>query len=162
MTKRPSGVYFPTILFDSKAYKSLTLQQTRIFTEFLLKRQFPNKSARKNKKYTGSHTDLITNNGKITFSFKEAEGRGFTRPTFMTAIDKLIEVGLIDIAKQGHGGVPKEGKITGECTMYKLSDRWENYGNENFEVRERKKDSRKGRGWARYHARKNQQPMAKD
>jgi hypothetical protein len=152
---RSVGIYYPTKLLDSKAYKTLTLQQTRIFHEFLLKRQFSQKGKQR-KKYTGSFTENVTNNGKITFSYKEAENFGFTRPTYRTAIDQYLKVGLVDITKQGHGGIPKDGKITGECTEFAISDRWEKYGTPDFKKRTRTKDNRQGRGWAAYHAKKKQ------
>jgi len=151
---RSVGVYYPTKLLDSKAYNSLTLKQIKIFTEFLLKRQFQTKGKKHKKSYSGSFTDLITNNGKITFSYKEAEKYGFTRPTFRAAIDKLVEVGLIDIIKQGFGGIPKDGKITGECSLYAISERWINYGTPEFIEAKRNKDKRQGRGWSAYHAKK--------
>jgi len=159
---RSQGIYLPRNLLDSKAFNSLTLQQIKIYLEFLSKRQFSTKDKKRKKAYTGSFTENITNNGKITFSYKEAEKLGYTRPTFRTAIDRYLEVGLIDITKQGHGGIPKDGKITGECTLYAISERWLNYGNANFKEAHRAKDSRTGRGWSAYHAKKKRPHMVKD
>ena len=89
------------------------------------------------------------NNGHITFTYAEAEKLGYPRPTFRRAIDKLIEVGLIDLTYQGQGGyVSDNGEVLGESSLYGMSDRWQDYGTDNFVMKERKKDTRKGRGWA--------------
>jgi len=145
---RSQGVYLPSKLFDSGSYKSLTKAQMRIFYEFMLKRKF---ASRKRKGLPS-----VLNNGNITFSYGEAEKLGYPRHTFRRAIDKMVEVGLIDITRQGQGGcVLKDGTIIGEYSLYGLSERWEKYDTEDFVKKKRKKDNRKGRGWAVYHARKN-------
>ena len=136
-------------LFDSKAYKSLTKAEMRIYFEFLLKRRFGKRKKKDRKQH------IIINNGEITFTYAEAERLGYPRPTFLRAIDKLIDVGLIDITYQGIGGMVSEnGKIKGEPTLFAISERWKDYGTENFVKKKRKKDTRKGRGWAVYHERK--------
>ena len=92
------------------------------------------------------------NNGQITFTYAEAVKYGFPRPTFRRAIDKLVNVGLIDITYQGQGGlVSDNGEILGESSLYAISERWEDYGTKDFIEKPRKKDDRKGRGWAAYH-----------
>lgn len=144
---RSKGAYLETGLIESKAFKSLTKAEILIYFEFLLKRQF-GKYSKKNP------NKAITNNGKIIFTYREAEKLGFPRPTFRRAIDKFIETGLVDLAKQGHGGIPKNGKITGESNEYAVSERWKLYGADNFKIETRKKDTRAGRGWAAYHAKK--------
>lgn len=142
---RAHGVYLESKLFDSKAFKSLTRAQMRIFYEFMLKRRF-GKRSRKGRK---QQEHIIMNNGHITFTYAEAEKLGYPRPTFRRAIDKLIEVGLIDLTYQGQGGyVSDNGKVSGESSLYGMSDRWKDYGNDSFVVKKREKDTRKGRGWA--------------
>ena len=74
----------------------------------------------------------ITNNGKIQFTYDEAEKYGISRGTFVIVIDKLIEVGLIDISKQGSG-------LHKDVSLYAISDRWEKYGTPEFEKQARKK-----------------------
>ena len=116
-------------------------------------RKFGSQKQGKPGKRTGK---IILNNGQITFSYAEAEKLGYPRPTFRRAIDKFVDVGLVDITHQGQGGnVGKNGKITGECSLYAISERWMDYGTQRFEKRFRKKDTRKGRGWAVYHEKKS-------
>jgi hypothetical protein len=151
---RAHGVYLESKLFDSEAYKSLTKAQMRIFYEFMLKRKFGRQG--KGKKKTGA---IIMNNGEITFTYAEAEKLGYPKRTFNLAIDKLIEVGLIDLHYQGQGGyVLETGKVSGESSLYGISDRWQNYGKDNFVFKKRKKDTRKGRGWTAYHEKKKTEP----
>ncbi len=68
----------------------------------------------------------ITNNGEITFSYKQARDKfGITKPRFARAIDQLIEKGFIDIAQSGMG-------IRRLSTLYSISDRWKLYGKQGF------------------------------
>jgi len=148
------GVYIEADLFLSKAYSELTKLEMRIYFHFLLKRKFGSQKQGKPGKRTGK---IIVNNGQITFSYAEAEKLGYPRVTFRRAIDKLVNVGLIDITKQGLGGhVGKGGRISGESSLYAISERWIDYGTDNFTKKTRQKDNRKGRGWAVYHERKLQ------
>ncbi len=76
-----------------------------------------------------------TNNGEIQFSYDEGDWKWtFTRRRFRDMLDKLIEVGFIDIAHQGSGlgGV-------GDWTKYRISERWRNYGTPEFITRKRTK-----------------------
>ena len=78
----------------------------------------------------------MTNNGEIVFPYKEAK-KTFKIPksSFARAIDKLIEYGFIDIAHLGGG-------LIGDCTKYSISNRWRNYGTDNFVKKKRPKDKR--------------------
>jgi len=152
---RARGVYIETEMFGSKAYKLLTKKDMRIYFEFLLKRRFREYKGKKGK--SKKRWDIV-NNGIITFTYAEAERLGYPRPTFQRALDKLISVGLIDITYQGIGGMVSEnGKIKGEPSLFAISERWKDYGTDNFVKKKRKKDTRKGRGWAVYHARKRKE-----
>ncbi len=151
---RAHGAYIERELFDSEAYKSLTKAEMRIYFEFLLKRRFGQTRGGKKKR----QGPIIVNNGEITFTYTEAEKLGYPRPTFLRALDKLIGVGLIDITCQGTGGIVLEnGKIKGEATLFGIYERWKDYGTDNFVVKRREKDTRKGRGWAVYHERKRKE-----
>jgi len=146
------GAYIEKQLFKSKAYQSLTRAEERIYFYFLLKRKFGKYKGKPGKR----PNKIITNNGQITFTYAEAEKYGYPRATFRRAIDKLVSVGLIDIIYQGQGGlVSDNGEIIGESSLYAVSERWEHYGADHFEEQTRKKDTRKGRGWALYWERKN-------
>jgi len=140
----------PPLFSEIEKQISLTKAQMRIFYEFMLKRRF-GQLPKKGRKQQGN---IIVNNGHITFTYAEAEKLGYPRSTFNRAIDKLIEVGLIDLTYQGQGGhVGKDGKITGERSLYAISERWMDYGTDRFNKRKRRKDTRKGRGWSVYHER---------
>ena len=151
---RAHGVYLESKLFDSKAYKSLTKAQMRIHYEFMLKRRFGKRLKGKRGNKQGKNVPML-NDGKITFTYAEAERLGYPRPTFNRAIDKLIEVGLIDLTYQGQGGLVSEtGEVLGESSLYGISERWQDYGTKYFVEQKREKDNRKGRGWAAYHEQK--------
>ena len=130
----------------------------RIFYEFMLKRRFGSQRKGKKKK-TGA---IVLNNGQIGFSYPEADRLGYPCSTFHKAIDKLIEVGLIDVHYQGQGGILTDtGDILGESSLYGISERWKDYGKDNFVVKKRKVDTRKDRGWSAYHSNKNKSPHSK-
>ena len=151
------GAYIERELFELKAFQELTRAELHIYFRFLLKRKFVTRKGKQGKT-TGK---VITNNGIITFSYAEAEKYGFPRATFRRAIDKLIEVGLIDLTHQGEGGcVGPDGKVRGDCSMYAINERWRDYGTSNFKEQQRKKDNRKGRGWAVYWERKKQNQVS--
>ena len=76
---------------------------------------------------------IITNNGEIQFTYDEAwEKWGIKSGKFTRAIDDLIRVGLIDIAKSGLG-------LKKDKSLYAISNRWEKYGTDEFVVKERPK-----------------------
>lgn len=148
---RSHGAYIESELFDSEPYRLLTKIEMRIYFDFLLKRKF----GKLQKKQGKRQNKFITNNGQITFTYAEAERLGYPRITFQRSIDKFIKVGLIDITHQGTGGmISDDGKVSGEATLYSISERWKDYGTDRFIEKERQKDTRKGRGWAVYHERK--------
>ena len=69
---------------------------------------------------------VITNNGLIVFTSKEAEKKwGISDYKFRKAIKNLVEVGLLDIAKPGGGSRKKR-------TLYAISERWKLYGTDDF------------------------------
>ena len=66
----------------------------------------------------------------ITFS--HAEGQELmSKNRFIKAIDNLIELGFITLIRH----LPQSKQIT----IYGLSDRWQNYGQENFKTETRPK-----------------------
>lgn len=114
----------------SKAFLALkTAAACQVFMIFLTKcvpKQIDGKPNRRDGWY-------IANNGEIQFSYIEAEQKwGIKSGKFKRAIDDLIRVGLIDIAKTGFG-------LHKDCTLYAISDRWEQYGTDEFVVKERPK-----------------------
>ena len=76
---------------------------------------------------------LISNNGELEFTYAEAQNQyGFTEGKFLRAIDDLLRVGLIDIAKSGFG-------LRKDKTLYSISTRWRKYGTDEFKREERSK-----------------------
>lgn len=66
------------------------------------------------------------NNGKIVFTYKEAQERyGISAASFRTGIDQLTERGFIDVKATG----VEHRKMT---TLYAISDRWRQYGTDEF------------------------------
>jgi hypothetical protein len=101
----------------------------KVLLWFLARRKY----ARLGKKRSNS---IHINNGEIVFPYAEAEKRfAMTRPRFTKSIDNLIQFGFIDINHHG-GGMVKD------VTTYFISERWEKYGQPEFEQRKRIKDTR--------------------
>ena len=110
------------------AFHKLNGSAIKVLLLFLYRRQWK-QAGRKGKWYT-------TNNGEIVFPYKEAKKRfKIPKSSFARAIDKLIEYGFIDIAHLGGG-------LIGDCTKYFISNRWRNYGTDNFVKKKRPKDIR--------------------
>ena len=118
-----------------------------MYLDFLRKRQWSEINRKGQKEW------ILTNNGDIVYPYLEAERKGIGRREFRNAIDELIIKGFLDISHQGKGGrkkIDKNGKVAGDMTTYIIADRWEDYGKLIFKPPkvERRKDTRKGRGWA--------------
>ena len=112
----------------SPAFHKLNGRAKDVLFFFLIRRQWE-RAGRKGKWYT-------TNNGEIVFPYKEAKKKfNIPKSSFARAIDNLIEYGFIDIAHLGGG-------LIGDCTKYSISNRWRNYGTDNFVKKKRPKDKR--------------------
>lgn len=84
---------------------------------------------------------VILNNGELVYPYSEAESKGIPRSTFMRAVDDLVAAGFIDIAHSGSGGKK------GDCSLYAISERWRDWGTDQFKPATRPKDTRRGRGF---------------
>jgi len=114
----------------SRAFLNLTGAAPHVYLLFLRRRRLV-KLGR-----TGKERWVIGNNGEIVFPYAEAENKfGITRPRFQRALDQLVEHGFIDIVHPGGG-------MTKDISKYSISDRWLNYGTNNFIHKHRKKDTR--------------------
>ena len=112
------GVYFESDLLKSDAFWDLTGAAPQIYMVFRMKCVFSNRSIGKRKER------IIVNNGEITYSFREAENNhGIPKSTFLRARDQLIEVGLIEIAKDGG---------CHHTTQYAISDNWRQYPDQSY------------------------------
>lgn len=70
----------------------------------------------------------MVNNGQIVFSYAEAKRDfGITSPRFRRALEELVEKGFLDIAHAGGG-------LEGDCTRYRISERWRAYGKPDFKA----------------------------
>ena len=113
----------------SSAYRKLTKTSIFILMEFMYRRKVA-KTGRK-----GGYE--ITNNGELIFTYAEAEKKHkIPRSTFCRSISQLVELGFIYIAHHG-GGMNKD------CSKYGISERWRDYGKEEFKKKSRQKDTRK-------------------
>ena len=123
------GMFIPRRMHRSPAYRKLTKTSIFILMEFLYRRKVA-KTGRK-----GGYE--ITNNGELIFTYAEAEKKfKIPRSTFCRSISQLVELGFIDINHPG-GGMMKD------CSKYGISDRWRDYGKEEFIKKSRQKDERK-------------------
>lgn len=149
MTK---NIWFDKNLLRSSAFRSLTKWSIIVYLDFLRKRQMEQVKRAK-------RTDdwIIKNNGEIVYPYSEAERKGVGRREFRNAIDELMEKGFLDISHQGSGG------RSGDMTKYFLDDRWKAYGTPSFRPARnpRKKDTRQGRGWIAFHAKKKKSSVTK-
>lgn len=117
-------------MLNSQAYQELTRAEITVLNAFYLKRKM--KKEKKSKKARiPANTYIIMNNGEIVFTYTEANGYGLNSSTFQRAIDKLLKVGFIEIAKY-----PSYHK---EPTLFSISDNWKKYGKPGYNPGERKK-----------------------
>ena len=114
----------------SKAFLALkTPAACQIYLIFLNKCVWKEAQGKRKQKNNYYHD----NNGEIQFSYKEAQEKfGISSGKFTRAIDELIRVGLIDIAHSGFG-------LHKDVTLYAISERWQQYGTDDFKIQVRKK-----------------------
>lgn len=121
-------VVLDRLLIDSWAYADLSGNAAKVLLRFMCKRQVQvSPAAGKRPKRT-----VILNNGKITYSYDEAEKHGYSRGTFARIIDSLVDHGFIDIAESGAG-------LFRSATYYALSERWQKWNTPDFVESPRKK-----------------------
>ena len=123
------GMFIPKRMHRSPAFRKLTANAILVLLEFLSRRQVVK---------LGRRDRWITkNNGEIVLTYAETTKKfGIARSTFRNSIDQLVKLGFIDIAHHG-GGMMKD------CSKYGISERWRDYGKEEFIKKSRKKDNRK-------------------
>jgi len=116
----------PHMFIERKYLKSKAVQDLRspkallVFIVFLSKR-----TAKKNgREYAFNQFD------PLKFSFKEAEkDYGIAPTSFSRIVKQLLEVGLIDVWKEGN----MLGEKANKSTLYLISDRWIHYGTVAFQ-----------------------------
>ena len=115
---RSKGVYLQRDILESEAFWKLSGTATKVFMVFRMKCVFKKVNLGKREILT------IVNNGDIQFTYKEALVKyGISKTTFLNSRDKLIEVGLIEIAENGGEHHPSK---------YAISENWRKYPDETF------------------------------
>jgi hypothetical protein len=74
----------------------------------------------------------VFENSGLVFTYLEALEMGIANTTFLEALERLIEVGFIDLEHQG-------GAYGKDYSRYAISERWRDYGSENFKKVEKKR-----------------------
>ena len=122
------GMFIPKRMHRSPAFRKLTANAILILLEFLSRRQLVK---------VGRRNSWVTkNNGEIVLTYSETTKKfGISRSTFRNSIDQLVTLGFIDIAHHG-GGMMKD------CSKYSISERWRDYGKEEFIQKSRPNDTR--------------------
>ena len=124
-----SVMCIPRRMHRSPAFRKLTPKAILVLMEFLYRRQVVMLGRKKK--------PVIKNNGEIVFTYAEAQSKfGIARSTFRNSIDLLVNFGFIDITHHG-GGMLKD------WSRYGISERWREYGKEDFIKKSRQKDTRK-------------------
>ena len=123
------GMFIPKRMHRCRAFRELTASSILVLLEFLSRRQMV-KVGRRDRW-------VAKNNGEIVLTYAEITAKfGIARSTFRNSIDQLVKLGFIDIAHHG-GGMMKDS------SKYGISERWREYGKEEFIKKSRKKDKRK-------------------
>jgi hypothetical protein len=113
---RTKGIFIEKDILASEAYWSLNGTAIKVYMIFLMKRVM--------KKSKSGNGMSIINNGKIQFTFKEAQiNYHIPKSSFLRARDLLIEVGMIKIKENGGEHHP---------TLYAISEDWKKYPEQKF------------------------------
>ena len=125
MAKRGEQVGDKTVVLEqrmlkSTAFLSLTGRSIPVLMLFMTKRQMEQDNSRRQRWN-------VANNGRITFTYVEAEESWqIPRATFMRALKSLEARGFIDVTFRGTG-------TKGSANRYALSQRWRKWGTSSFE-----------------------------
>ena len=124
--KNRSSCWLTPDLIESDAFRDISGKWALVILI-----RFHQKAYRKrtDKKKRGSKGVVITNNGKIIFTYGEAKELGIkSDATFWRAVKELAEEkGFIDIAEPGNW-------YQKEPTKYSISQRWKRYGTTQYET----------------------------
>ena len=116
-------VGLPNRLVDSKAFAALTQPErpVQVLVWFWQMAVYGKRGKKQGTESPIGRIDKITNNGELSFTYKEAEWRGLNARRFSRALKDLFRLGFIDITRHGRG-------VRGEYTKYAISTRWQAYG----------------------------------
>ena len=131
---KPGGkTWIETDLIHSKAFGELTGQSPRVLLIFHTRR---NSVPIEPRKRGGKREYVVTNNGKLTFTYRDAAKKGISTGQFIHALNQLVRFGFLDVTHAGTG-------VVGDPSTYALSERWRDWGNPKFQSAERSKDMRR-------------------
>lgn len=125
-------------MLKSRAFRSLSSTAKNVLFDFRMKCKISKTKPRPGRK-AGI---VILNNGELEYTYDEAQSKGMTRGVFLSAVNRLIETGFLDIRHIGCAGKAKDKNL------YAVSERWRDYGTEQFIFKPRKRNGRQGRGFA--------------
>ena len=103
-------------LRESSAFRSLHGTALLVLMDFHSKKHMKKKDRQKH---------VLTNNGELVYTYREAQTRGIGPSTFMKALDTLIGRGFIDVTATGEGRYRSESR-------YALSNRWRHWETDAF------------------------------
>lgn len=109
-------------ILDSKAYRTMTKTGMLILQDFLSFIQWDGKQKFKGERKTPAR---MVNGDALTYSFDEAERRGFTRSSFNRGITEIVERGFFRIQKHGTG-------LHKDCNVYAWMYEWRKWGTPQF------------------------------
>jgi len=113
--KLPPFVPLTWTMLNHKAYKDLKPSASKALPYFLGKvKGIP-------------YNDPQRYKVEFIFPYIEAQNLGFSSSTWAKVIEELVSKGFVDPVDKG--GLRGYGK---SCSVFKLSQRWETYGNKNF------------------------------
>ncbi len=114
--KLPPFVALPWEMLNSKAYKGLNFASAKALPYFLGKIK---------ENYRDPQRYLI----EFSFSYSEGHKLRFAPSTFSKVVQELVKTGFIDPIDKG--GLRSDGK---SYNRFKLSERWKQYGTNEFEL----------------------------
>jgi DNA-binding PadR family transcriptional regulator len=117
-------------MLDSAAFKKLSAAGIRVLLRFLQKRSWQDYKVKGKKK-------RVYDNKGLSFTYAEAAVLGIKNTSFYEAIKRLVEVGFIDLEYQG-------GCWGKDYSRYSISERWRNYGTEDFNRMEKRRSLQRG------------------
>ena len=131
-----SHCWLPPDLIESEPFLNLSGK----IAMFCLIR-FHQKAFKKKLKHQKRNAFVVTNNGEITFPYGEAKRFGIPSTLFRRVIRELVEdKGFIDISDYGNW-------YKKEPTKYSISERWKNYGTDEYKAAEIERRLPKGKGF---------------
>jgi hypothetical protein len=120
------NIWIDDEMFYSKAFIALSASTLRTLMRCLQKRRWEKKRSK-----------VIVKNEDFIFPYAEAKFLGIGTTQFWKNMKQLVEMGFIDVVYQG--GWYQKHEREKDYSVYRLSDRWRQYGTQAFEPIEKAK-----------------------